>query len=171
MAAMPSTSEWLSGPPSVRGTSKEKPKISMSRGLRDESARGIDARTDHDAFVNGALEPEHGTTQVAHCCETPHQRRLSLSRSQQMKVGGVGGHEERLGCRRHERMPMRVNKAWHQHAPVPRNDADIGICVDGDRVQGDSLNLVASNQHIGRSRERGSSYRRRCGHSEKALPL
>ena len=128
----------------------------MSRGLRDESARGIDARTDHDAFVNGALEAEHGTTQVAHSRETPHQRRLGLSRGQQMEVGGVGGHEERLRCRRHERMPMRVDQAWHQHAPVRRNDADVGIRVDGDRAHRYALNGVAPNQHIGRSRERGA---------------
>ena len=73
-----------------------------------------------------------------------------------MKVRGVGGHKKRLGCRRHERMPMRVDKARHQHASVPRNDADIGIRIDGDRIQRDSLNGVASNQHVGRGRERGS---------------
>ena len=106
---------------------KEKPKVSMARGLRDESARGIDARTKHHTFVDRALEPEHGTTKVAHRRETPHQRRFRLSRSQQMEIGGVGGHQQHLGCRRHERMPMRVNEAWHQHAPVRRNDADIGV--------------------------------------------
>ena len=89
---------------------------------------------DH-TFVNGTLEPEHRTTKVAHSCEAPHQRRLSLSRSQEMKVGGVGGHEERLRCRRHERMPMRVNEAWHQHAAVRRDDLDIGVRGDGDWAQ------------------------------------
>ena len=128
----------------------------MSRGLRNHGATRIDARTNHDAFVNGALQPEHRPTQITHCGETPHQRRLSLSRSQQMKVRDVGGHKKRLGCRRHKRMPMRVDKTRHQHAPIPCNNADIGICVDGDRIHRYSLNLVASNQHIGRSRERGS---------------
>ena len=126
----------------------------MSRGLRDERARGIDARTDHDAFVNGALEAEHGTTQVAHGRETPHQRRLGLPRGQQMEVGGVGGHEERLRCRRHERMPMRVDQAWHQYAPVRRDD--VGIRVDGYRAHRYPLDGVAPNQDIGRSRERGA---------------
>ena len=65
---------------------KGESKIPMSRGLRDEGARGIDARTNHDTFVNGALEPEHRTTKVAHSGETSHQCRLSLSRSQEMKV-------------------------------------------------------------------------------------
>ena len=126
-------------------------KISMSRGLRDESARGIDARTNHDTFVNGALEPEHGAAKVAHGGETPHQRRLGLPRGQQMKVGGVGGHQEHLGRRRHERMPMRVDQAWHQHAPVCRDHAHVSIRLDGDRVHGYALNGVASDQHIGRS--------------------
>src|SRR5215475_12702119 len=44
---------------------KGESKISMPRGLRDESARGINARANHDTFVDGALEPEHGTPKVA----------------------------------------------------------------------------------------------------------
>ena len=111
------------------------PKISMSRGLRNHGPTRIDARTNHDTFVNGALEPEHGPAQIAHSGETPHQRRLSLSRSQKMEVGWVRGHEKQLGCRRHKRMPMRVDEARHQHPPVSRNDVDIRICVDCDRVQ------------------------------------
>ena len=63
---------------------------------------------------------------------------------------------KRLGCRRHKHMPMRVDKTRHQNASIPRNNADIGICIDGDRIQRDSLNLVVSNQHVGRGRERGS---------------
>ncbi len=73
-----------------------------------------------------------------------------------MKVGGVGGHQKHLGCRRHERMPMRVNEAWHQHPPVCRNHEDFSVRVDGDRVRRYALNDVASNQHIGGSRERGT---------------
>src|ERR1700736_2793738 len=60
---------------------KGESKIAMPRGLRDESARGINARTNHDTFVDGALEPEHGTTKVAHSGKTSHQCRLSLSRT------------------------------------------------------------------------------------------
>src|SRR5262249_13776472 len=65
---------------------ESKAKIAMPRGLRDESDRRIDARTNHDTLVNGALEPEHPTPKVAHSSETSHQGRLSLSRSQEVKV-------------------------------------------------------------------------------------
>ena len=135
---------------------EDEPKISMARGLRDESARRIDARTNHDAFVDGALEPEHGTAEVAYRGETSHQRRFCLTRRQQLKVGGVGGHQEDLRRRCHECMPMRVNEAWHQHAPVRRNDVYISIGLDGDWVYRYALNDVAFNQHIGGSRERGA---------------
>ena len=97
---------------------EEEAKIPMSRGLRDESARRINARTNHHAFIDSALKPEHGTANIPHRGESPHQRRLSLAGSQQMQVGGVGSHQEQLRSRRHERMPMRVNEAWHQHPPV-----------------------------------------------------
>ena len=140
------------GPRNLEG----EPKISMSRGLRNHGSTRIDARPRRHPFVNRALQPEHRPTQITHCGETPHQRRLSLSRSQQMKVRKVGGHNKGLGCRRHKRMPMRVDKTRHQHASIPRNNADIGICIDGDRIQRDSLNLVVSNQHVGRARERGT---------------
>src|SRR4029450_8439554 len=70
------------GPRNLEG----EPKISMPRGLRNHRSTRIDARTNHDTFVNRALEPEHRPTQITHCGETPHQGRLSLSRSQQMKV-------------------------------------------------------------------------------------
>ena len=35
---------------------KEKPEVSMPRGFRDESARGVDARNNHYTFVDGAFE-------------------------------------------------------------------------------------------------------------------
>ena len=79
---------------SVRGSSKRN-RVSMTRGLRDHGPRRIDARPNHDTFVNGAFEPEYGSTQITHCGETPHQRRLSLSSSQKMEVGnGSEGHDE-----------------------------------------------------------------------------
>src|SRR5215831_3805595 len=65
---------------------KDKAKISMPRSLRYESTRRIDARANHDTFVNWALEPEHGPAKVAYCGETSHQRRFRLTRRQQMKI-------------------------------------------------------------------------------------
>ena len=87
MAAMPSTSEWLSGPPGSARKFEGEPKISVPRGLGDEGAGRIDARADHHAFVDGALEPEDGSAEVAHRRESSHQRRFGLPRSQQMEVG------------------------------------------------------------------------------------
>ena len=51
----------------------------------------------HDAFVDGALEPGHGAAEVAHRSEAPHQRRLGLSRRQQMEVRGLGRHQDGMG--------------------------------------------------------------------------
>ena len=53
-------------------------------------------------------------------------------------------------------MPVRIDEAWHQHTSVRRNDADIGIRIDRDRARRYALNGVASHQHIGRSRKRGT---------------
>ena len=79
---------------------EEEAKIAMSRRLGDEGAGRIDPRADHDAFVDGALEPEHRTAQVADRREPPHQGRLRLPRRQQVEIGGLGGHQERHGALR-----------------------------------------------------------------------
>ena len=102
------------------------------------------------------LSPNTGPPRSRTVSETPHQRRLGLSRSQQVEVGGLARHEQHLRRGRHERMPMCVDQARHQHAPVRRDDPDVGILVDRDRVHRDAGDGVASNQYIGRSRECGT---------------
>ena len=131
-------------------------KVAMARGLRDDGAGRIDARTDADAFVDGALQPGHGTAEVAHRREAPHQGRLGLSRRQQMEVRGLGRQQERHGRCRHEGMPVRVDEARHQHPPVRRDDVDVIVRVDGDGARGNPLDDVAPHQHVRRSRERGA---------------
>src|SRR5271165_4006692 len=87
---------------------EREPEISMSRGLRNKSARGIDARTDRDTFVDSALEAKDRTTEVTYRRETPHQRRFSLPRSQELEIVRIGGHKDHLRRRRHECVPMSV---------------------------------------------------------------
>ena len=38
---------------------------------------------------------------------------------------------------------MRIDKAWHEHAPVTYNDVDMIFRINGDRIQSDSLRLVS----------------------------
>src|SRR5215467_2373065 len=101
------------------------PEISVSRGLRDDGSGGIDAWTDSGTFVDRTLEPEHRATHIAYRGEPSHKRCFSLPGRQHMKVGGVGGHEDRLGCRGHESMPMRIDETRHQHAALTLDDRDV----------------------------------------------
>src|ERR1700733_10834067 len=85
--------------------------ITMARGLRDESTGRIDARTDRDTLVDGALEPEDPTTEVTHGREIPPQSLLRLSRSHELEIVRIGAHQHQLRGARHDRMPMRVDQA------------------------------------------------------------
>jgi hypothetical protein len=102
----------------------------VARRLRYHRARGVDARALDGAFIDRTLESEHRAAQVAHRCETSHQRRFSLPRGQYMEVRWIGGREQGHGGRCHERMPVRIDKARHQHAPARRNNADISVNSD-----------------------------------------
>ena len=126
----------------------------MARGLRDHGARRIDAWPSHDPFVDGALEPEHRTAHVAYGGEPPHQGGLRLPRCQELKVRGIGRQEHALrGCC-HEDMPVRINEPRHQHPPGRLDHVHVG--VDRDGACRDTLDDVASHQHIGGRRERSA---------------
>lgn len=128
----------------------------MARGLRDESSGRIDARTDRDTLVDGALEPEDRTTEVTHGRKTPHQSRLRLSRGHELEIVRIGGHQHHLRRARHDRMPMRVDQAGHQHAPGRRNRPDLGIGVDGDRACRYARDDAVFDQDVGGRRKRGA---------------
>jgi hypothetical protein len=75
-------------------------------------------------------------------------RGFSLSRSQQMKVRGVGGHQQNLRCRRHERMPVRVNQARHQTraAAMTRTPVFVSTVIGGADMRSVVLPLTSTSE-------------------------
>ncbi len=135
------------------GNFKGEPEISMPGGLRDKSARRIDARTNGDTFVDGAFKSKDGTPKVANGREPPHQRRLGLSRGQELEVIRIGGHEHHLRRRRHEGVPMGVDQPRHQDAPARRNGPNLGVGIDGNRALGYARDGAVFDQYVGRNRK------------------
>ena len=62
------------------------PEVAVAAGDGDHRARGIDARTGDDAFIDGALEAEAVPAHVAHGREATHQRVGRLGAGQEVDV-------------------------------------------------------------------------------------
>ena len=80
------------------------------------SSSGLSLRAEHRAFVDRALESQYWATHIADGDEPLHERCFSLTGRQQITAGWV-----RLRRCRHERMPMSVDEAGHQHSTLTVN--------------------------------------------------
>src|SRR6516225_11083021 len=130
-----------------------KSEISMSGGLRNEGTGRVDARTNDDPFVDGALEAKHWAAEVPHRCKTPHQRRLSLSCRQQLQIVRIRGHQGHLRRSRHEGVPMRVDETRHKHTPIPRDNAHLSARINCNRSRRYALDGLTCHEDIDRLRE------------------
>ena len=111
----------------------------------------------HDAFVDGALEPEDRAAQVADGGEAPHQGRLGLSRRQQVEIGGIGGHAGAAwGVAAMKACQCASMRPGISTRPSAAMTSDVGVRVDGDRARRNALDDVAPHQHVRRSRQRGA---------------
>src|SRR5262245_50249663 len=133
-----------------------KSEISMAGGLRNERTGRIDARTNDDPFVDGALKAKHWTAEVSHGCKTPHQRRLSLSCRQQLQIVRIRGHQGHLRRSGHEGVPMCVDETRHKDTPIPCDNAHVSARINCDRSRRYALDGLTCHEDIDGLREIGS---------------
>jgi hypothetical protein len=115
---------------------------------RDHRARRIDARTGHQAFVDGALETERRPAQIPHGRESAHQRGVGLHAGQQVRIAQVALDRLRRRRPRQHRVPVVVDQSWHQRAPFAIDDREGRF--RRDRRRGDPLDDIAPDQYVGR---------------------
>jgi hypothetical protein len=121
-------------------------KVAVPAGLRDHRPRGINARSRHEAFVDGPFQGEGRAAHVPDRREPPHQRAFGLGARLEVNVTDVGRHQRHEGQGREHGVPMRVDQAGHQGAAAAVDDLRI---VGGGGVAGvDRFDLVAFDEHL-----------------------
>ena len=126
--------------------------VTVPTGHRDDRARGIDARADHDAVVDDVLQREAVAAHVADGGEPAHQHAAGFRHGDDRHEAGIvlevaaarGGHQHRV--------PVRVDEPRHEHPPTARDDRGARLGTGRDRPRrGDSLDLVAPDEDVRRS--------------------
>jgi hypothetical protein len=99
-----------------------KPEIAVSGGLRDGGATEPDSRPGDEALVDGALEAEGRSAEVAHRSETALQHLFGGAPGAQRAVVGICRHHQRNGQRRHGHVHMGIDEARHERAAAAVDD-------------------------------------------------
>ena len=123
----------------------------MSTRHRDHCSRGIDTGPRDQPSVDGGLQSEYWTTNVADGGEAAHQCVSRLNAGRNIVVSGIS--DDRLSRIRSDQhgMPVGVDQSGHQRSPITGDYGHARLC--GNRLGRDALDDIAFDQHIGRCGE------------------
>ncbi|MBB3562852.1 hypothetical protein FHX06_004195 [Rhizobium sp. BK512] len=104
--------------------------VTVTARRRDHCPRGENARTRNDAGIDGLFECEDRPAEIANSGKTPHQGVFGFGGGSGKDHAGIAGQKDLQGNRGVNRVPMRVDHAWHQDTIVA-GDYD---CIGGRRI-------------------------------------
>ena len=110
------------------------PEVAMTRCLRDDRSRRTDPRPDDDPSSIARFSPKTGPPK-SRTVVKPRMRVASAARAATNCVYAGSAVSRIISERYHHRVPVRVDEPGYQHSPVRRDDANVRLAIDRDRVR------------------------------------
>ena len=129
-------------------------KVAVTAGDGEDRSRREDAWSGDHSLVDGALECERRSADVADGRESAHQRGRGFGPREKGEVAEVRGHQHG-GRRPHQhRMPMVVDQPRHERASGAVDQHGVGSAIGRDRRRGDPLDDLPLTSTLSRPGQR-----------------